>query len=59
LCSYEAIKLDKSGEEAIAVINDGRCKRCGVCVAACPSAAIVPEHFSDEEIMAEIEGLLV
>jgi len=30
-----------------------------VCVAACPSAAIVPEHFSDEEIMAEIEGLLV
>jgi NADPH-dependent glutamate synthase beta subunit-like oxidoreductase len=59
LCSYEAIKLDKSGEEAIAVINDGRCKRCGVCVAACPSAAIVSEHFSDEEIMAEIEGLLV
>ena len=59
LCSYEAIKLDKSDEEAIAVINDGKCKRCGVCVAACPSAAIVPEHFSDEEIMAEIEGLLV
>jgi len=59
LCSYEAIKLDKSREEAMAVINDGRCKRCGVCVAACPSAAIVPEHFSDEEIMAEIEGLLV
>jgi NADPH-dependent glutamate synthase beta subunit-like oxidoreductase len=59
LCSYEAIKLDKSGDKAIAVINDGRCKRCGVCVAACPSAAIMPEHFSDEEIMAEIEGVLV
>jgi NADPH-dependent glutamate synthase beta subunit-like oxidoreductase len=59
LCSYEAIKLEKAGDEAEAVINDGRCKRCGVCVAACPSAAIVPEHFSDEEIMAEIEGVLV
>ena len=59
LCSYEAIKLDKSGDEAIAVINDSRCKRCGVCVAACPSAAIFPEQFSDEEIMAEIEGVLV
>jgi len=59
LCSYEAIELEKSGNEAEAVINDGRCKRCGVCVAACPSAAIVPEHFSDEEIMAEIEGVLV
>ena len=59
LCSYEAIKLDKSGDEAIAVINDIRCKRCGVCVAACPSAAIIPEHLSDGEIMAEIEGVLV
>jgi ferredoxin len=59
LCSYEAIKLDKSGDKAIAVINDHRCKRCGVCVAACPSAAIIPEHLSDEQIMAEIEGVLV
>jgi NADPH-dependent glutamate synthase beta subunit-like oxidoreductase len=59
LCSYEAIKLDKSGDEAIAIINDLRCKRCGVCVAACPSAAIIPEHLSDKEIMAEIEGVLV
>jgi NADPH-dependent glutamate synthase beta subunit-like oxidoreductase len=59
LCSYEAIKLDKYGDKAIAVINDRRCKRCGVCVAACPSVAIIPEHLSDEEIMAEIEGVLV
>ena len=59
LCSYDAIKLEKSGDRAVAVINDPRCKRCGVCAAACPSAAIVPEHFTNEEIMAEIEGVLV
>ena len=59
LCSYEAIKLEKSGDVAVAVINDRRCKRCGVCAAACPSAAIIHEHFSDEEIMTEIEGVLV
>jgi len=58
LCSYDAIKLEKSGDETVAVINDRRCKRCGVCVAACPSAAIIPEHFADEEVMAEIEGVL-
>jgi NADPH-dependent glutamate synthase beta subunit-like oxidoreductase len=58
LCSYEAIKLDKSDDKAVAVINDLRCKRCGVCVAACPSAAIIPEHLSDEQIIAEIEGVL-
>jgi NADPH-dependent glutamate synthase beta subunit-like oxidoreductase/NAD-dependent dihydropyrimidine dehydrogenase PreA subunit len=59
LCSYDAIKLEKSGEVSVAVINDRRCKRCGVCVAACPSAAIRLEHCIDQEIMAEIEGALV
>ena len=59
LCSYDAIKLEKSGNGALAVINDPRCKRCGVCVAACPSAAIALEHCINEEIMAEIEGVLV
>jgi NADPH-dependent glutamate synthase beta subunit-like oxidoreductase/NAD-dependent dihydropyrimidine dehydrogenase PreA subunit len=59
LCSYDAIKLEKSGDGAVAVINDLRCKRCGVCAAACPSAAIAPEGFTNEEIIAEIEGVLV
>jgi heterodisulfide reductase subunit A-like polyferredoxin len=62
LCSYDAIKLEKSVDGAlttVAVINDLRCKRCGVCVAACPSAAITLEHSIDEEVMAEIEGVLV
>jgi len=59
LCSYDAIKLEESGDGAVAVIDDVRCKRCGVCAAACPSAAIAPEHFANEEVMAEIEGALV
>lgn len=58
LCSYDAIKLEESGDGATAVIDDVRCKRCGVCVAACPSGAIAPEHFANEEVMAEIEGVL-
>jgi NADPH-dependent glutamate synthase beta subunit-like oxidoreductase len=59
LCSYDAIKLEESGDGAVAVIDDRRCKRCGVCVAACPSMAINIEHCIDEEIMSEIEGALV
>jgi NADPH-dependent glutamate synthase beta subunit-like oxidoreductase/Na+-translocating ferredoxin:NAD+ oxidoreductase RNF subunit RnfB len=58
LCSYDAIKLEKSGDKSLAVISDRRCKRCGVCVAACPSTAISIEHCADEEIMSEIEGVL-
>jgi heterodisulfide reductase subunit A-like polyferredoxin len=30
-----------------------------VCVAACPSGAIIGRHFTTEELMAEIEGVLV
>ena len=59
LCSYDAIKLKKSDNGTVAAIDDLRCKRCGVCVAACPSEAIIQEHFTAEEIMAEIEGVLV
>jgi NADPH-dependent glutamate synthase beta subunit-like oxidoreductase/NAD-dependent dihydropyrimidine dehydrogenase PreA subunit len=59
LCSYDALSLEQSGDKAVAVINDRRCKRCGVCVAACPSAAIILERCIDEEVMAEIEGVLV
>jgi NADPH-dependent glutamate synthase beta subunit-like oxidoreductase len=58
LCSYDAIRLEKSGDVAVAVIDDRRCKRCGVCVAACPSAAIDLENCVDTEIMAEIESAL-
>ena len=36
-----------------------RCKGCGTCVAACPSAAITHRHFTNEQINAELEGILV
>lgn len=31
---------------------------CGTCVASCPSSAATAKHFSDEQIFAEIEGIL-
>jgi heterodisulfide reductase subunit A len=56
LCPYNAISFseDKNGAE----INDILCKGCGVCVAACPAGAITGRHFTDEQIIAELEGLL-
>jgi heterodisulfide reductase subunit A len=39
-------------------VNEVLCRGCGVCVAACPSAAIKARYFSDKQIVAEIEGLL-
>jgi len=57
LCPYNAIEFDE--EKHVSRVNDALCKACGTCVAACPSAAINNKQFSDKQIMAEIEGVLL
>ncbi len=57
LCPYTAISFDE--EKKVCRVNEALCKGCGVCAAACPSGAIIGKHFTTEEIMAEIEGILV
>ncbi len=56
LCPYQAISRDE--ERQIAVIDQTLCKGCGTCVAACPSGAAMQHLFSDEQIHAELEGLM-
>ena len=43
---------------AAATSSPRLCKACGACVAACPSGAIKARHFTDEQIFAQIEGVL-
>jgi heterodisulfide reductase subunit A len=42
----------------VAEVNSVLCQGCGTCVAACPAGAIKGNHFTNEEILAEIEGVL-
>ncbi len=55
LCPYSAIEFNE--EEKHSNIISALCKGCGVCVAACPSSAIKGRHFTDQQILAQIEGL--
>ncbi|HET9494345.1 MAG TPA: CoB--CoM heterodisulfide reductase iron-sulfur subunit A family protein [Chloroflexia bacterium] len=56
LCPYSAIHVDE--QEKVAVLSGALCQGCGVCVAACPSGAAQQYLFRDEQLYAEIEGVL-
>ena len=57
VCPYSAIDFDE--EKGVCRVNEALCKACGACVAACFSHAIGLEHFTNEQIVAEMEGALV
>jgi heterodisulfide reductase subunit A len=56
LCPYSAIEFDE--EKGQSYIISALCKACGVCVAACPSSAIKGRHFTDKQVLAQVDGLL-
>jgi heterodisulfide reductase subunit A len=56
LCPYSAIEYDEATRRSHVI--SAVCKACGCCAAACPSGAIQARHFTDQQIFAEIEGVL-
>ncbi|RPI96541.1 MAG: CoB--CoM heterodisulfide reductase iron-sulfur subunit A family protein, partial [Chloroflexi bacterium] len=57
MCPYNAIDfLDELG---VSRVNPALCKGCGTCVGACPSQVITGAHFTFDQLIAEIDGILV
>jgi heterodisulfide reductase subunit A len=56
VCPYSAISFDD--KKRVCRVNDALCKGCGACVGGCPSDAISLNHYTNEQILAQMEGAL-
>jgi len=58
LCPFNAIRVVDTGKGSKAETIAASCKGCGVCSASCPQKAATVYHFSDEQLIAQIEALI-
>ncbi|MBU0766093.1 MAG: 4Fe-4S binding protein, partial [Bacteroidetes bacterium] len=56
VCPYTAISFD--ADKKVSVVNEVLCKGCGTCGSACPTGAIRSRHFTDIQILSQIEGIM-
>jgi len=56
-CTYGAIEFQDTRQGKKAVVNPVICKGDGLCNAKCPTGAIRLKHFTDEEIISEIDAV--
>jgi heterodisulfide reductase subunit A len=57
-CSYDAIHWRETAKGKKAEVNPALCKGDGLCCAKCPTDAIVLKHYTNEEIISQIDAAL-
>lgn len=57
VCPFRAISF--LPDRAVSEVNPALCQGCGTCIAACPAGAMLGTGFSNDQILAQIDGLLM
>ena len=57
-CTYGAIEFRETKQGRKAVVNPVICKGDGLCNAKCPTGAIYLKHFTDNELLSQIDAAL-
>ena len=57
VCPYNAITVDVK-KKTPAVVSTASCAGCGTCAAECPFDAIIMNHFTDTQILNQVDALL-
>lgn len=58
VCTYGAIQFHDTPKGKKATVNSVLCKGDGLCNAVCPTLAISLKHYTDEELMCQIDAVL-
>jgi len=56
-CTYDAIEFYDTPQGRKAVVNPVLCKGDGLCNTMCPTGAIQLKHYTDEELLSEIDAM--
>ena len=55
-CPYKAIGYNL--DQMVSQVNEAICRGCGTCASTCPSGAVKSLHFTNQQILAEVKGVL-
>ncbi len=58
VCPYNAILESDKKTNKLPTVIEAACAGCGACAAECPQDAINMNHFTDQQIMAQIDAIL-
>jgi heterodisulfide reductase subunit A len=55
-CTYGVLELSDTKQGKKVVVNPVLCKGDGLCCARCPTGAISLKHYTDEELLSQIDA---
>jgi heterodisulfide reductase subunit A len=58
VCTYGAIEMRETKQGRKATMNPVLCKGDGLCNAMCPTGAIYLKHYTEDELMAQIDAIV-
>jgi len=59
LCPYGALALVEKEGRTVMEVTEAKCKGCGTCGGFCPGGAIKMQHFTNPQIISQIDAFLV
>jgi len=58
VCPYNAITSPDRKKKLLPIVVEAACAGCGTCAAECPTDAVSMRHFTDEQILAQVDAYL-